>query len=123
MAKAAATIQAPLHKFLYGGRMPSVQALDSLKFTTDQSNVKTEEEWYDFATVAIGASGLEASNVPATSNSPTPSGSSSDCVVLETLSTPAKAKAPDFIMFDPTIVNPAHECQSCPRRVSEEEKL
>jgi hypothetical protein len=86
-----------------------VQASDSLNFTTDQSNVKTEEEWYDFTTVAVGASRSEASNVPAASNSPAPSGTSSDCVVLETLSTPAKAKVPDVIVLDPAIANPAHK--------------
>jgi hypothetical protein len=46
--------------------------------------------------------------VPAASNSPAPSGASSDCIVLETLSTPAKAKAPDVIVLNPAIANPAH---------------
>jgi hypothetical protein len=109
MAKFGAKIQAPLRKFLYGGRVPSVQGSDGLLFSGEQSDVKTEEGWYDFAVVASGASGLEASNEPMASNSTAPSGASSDCVIIETLSTPAKTKAPDLIVLDPAIANAVHE--------------
>jgi hypothetical protein len=109
MAKSGAKIQAPLRKFLYGGRVPSVQGSDGLLFSGEQSDVKTEEGWYDFAAVAGGASGSEASNEPTASNSAAPSGALSDCVVIETLSTPAKTKAPDLIMLDPAIANAVHE--------------
>jgi hypothetical protein len=109
MAKSGAKIQAPLRKFLYGGRVPSMQGSDGLLFSGEQSDVKTEEGWYDFAAVAGGASGSEASNEPTASNSAAPSGASSDCVVIETLSTPAKTKAPDLIVLDPAIANTVHE--------------
>jgi hypothetical protein len=68
-----------------------------------------EEEWYEFAAVVDGTSGSEALNVPTTSNSLDSSGASSNCIVLETLSTPAKAKAPNVIDLDLMIANPTYE--------------
>jgi hypothetical protein len=109
MVKSGAKIQALLCKFLYGGRVPSVQGSDGLLSSGEQSDVKTEEGWYDFAVVVGGASGSEASNEPTASNSAAPSGASSDCVVIETLSTPAKTKAPNLIVLDPAIANIVHK--------------
>lgn len=108
MAKAAGTIQAPLRKFLYAGCVPPMQDSNGLEFP-NQSDVKTEDEWYEFAAVAGGVSASQASNVPASSISPATSGGSLDCVVLETLSMPAKAKVLDVTVLDPAIASPAHE--------------
>jgi hypothetical protein len=99
----------PYVNFFTVAGVPSVQSSDGLLFSGEQSDVKTEEGWYDFAAVAGGASGSEASNEPTASNSAAPSGALSDCVVIETLSTPAKTKAPDLIMLDPAIANAVHE--------------
>jgi hypothetical protein len=44
MAKAARSVQAPLRKFLYDGRVPVLETLDSLGFNGAQSHVKTEFE-------------------------------------------------------------------------------
>jgi hypothetical protein len=44
MAKAARSVQAPLRKFLYDGRVPILETLDSLGFNAVQSHVKIEFE-------------------------------------------------------------------------------
>jgi hypothetical protein len=109
MAKATAKVQTPLCKFLYDGRIPSIDGSDSLAFTTTDSNVKTEHGWYDFAKQAHAGSGLEGSNAPPASDSvAAPSSTSSNCVVIEKLSIPVKAKAPDLVILDPTIASPTH---------------
>jgi hypothetical protein len=109
MAKATAKVQAPLCKFLYDGRISFIDGYDSLEFTANDSNVKTEQGWYDFAKQVVAGSRLEGSNAPLPSDSAAaPSGTSSDCIVIEKLSTPAKAKAPDVVIPDSAIASPAH---------------
>ena len=56
-------------------------------FFGEQSDMKTEEACYDFMAMASGASRSKALNEPTESNSVASSGASSDCVVIETLST------------------------------------
>ena len=108
MAKAGAKIQAPLGKLLFDGQVSFVEDLNSLQFSAKQPNVKMEEGWYDFVAMVGSASRSEASNEPTSSNSAAPSGTSSNCVVIETLSTLAKTKAPNLIMLDPAIASPTH---------------
>jgi hypothetical protein len=109
MAKAAAKVQAPLRKFLYDGRIPFVDGSNSLAFTATDSDVKMEQGWYDFAEQAYAGSGSEDSNAPpGLDSAAAPSGTSSDCIVIEKLSTPTKAKAPDLVILDPAIASPAY---------------
>ena len=61
MAKAACSIQAPLHKFLYNGRVSVSETSDSLGFNVAQSHVKTKFETPQG--VALGSEGSAGSIV------------------------------------------------------------
>jgi hypothetical protein len=108
MGKAAVKVQARMRKFLYEGRISSMQESDSLRFPVDDYDVKTEDGWYDFAAETVPSSGSEGSNKPPPLDSAAPTGSASDCVVIEPLSTPAKPKVPDVQILDPAIASPVH---------------
>jgi hypothetical protein len=87
-----------------------VQGFDSLRFSAEDSNVKTEEGWYDFAGEVVVADGLEASNELPLLDSAALSSNAFNYVVNcdRAALYPAKAKAPDVVILDPTIASPAH---------------
>jgi hypothetical protein len=62
-------VQVPLCKILYDGRIPFVDGYDSLAFTATDSDVKTEQGWYDFAEQVHAGSGSEGLNTPPASDS------------------------------------------------------
>jgi hypothetical protein len=100
MAKAARSVQAPLRKFLYDGRVPVSETLDSLSFNAAQSHVKTEFEAPQGAALGSEASaGSTAAPVlPSGAQEALPS--NSDCVLIESKSTPVKAREPDLLILD-----------------------
>ena len=99
-----------MHKYLYKGHISFVQGSDSLKFSAEDSNVKTEEGWYDFAREVVAANGLEASNELPLLDSAASSGNAFNCIVNcdRTALYLVKTKAPDVVILDPMIMSPAH---------------
>jgi hypothetical protein len=109
MAKAACSVQASLHKFLYNGRISNFNSsdFDSLRFTGAQFVVKTEIESPHGST--LGSQGSVGSTPPflvADKAQPTLL-SKSDYLLIETKSTPAKACKPNLVVLDAKTASPS----------------
>jgi hypothetical protein len=98
-----------LRKFLYDGRVHVSETLDSLGFNATQSHVKTEFKAPQGA--ALGSEGSAGSTAALV----LPSGAQealpldSDCVLIESKSTPVKARDLDLLILEAATTSPSYD--------------
>jgi hypothetical protein len=111
MGKAVRSVQASLRKFLYDGHLSNLESSDSdsLGFTGAQSAVKTKiESPYSDALRSQGSAGSRPPLLVAEKAQPALS-LESDCLLIESKSTLAKARELDLVILDVATTSPSHD--------------